>query len=166
MLLPQKIQFQELSTSAAEFLHELNDPSLLRSHAIPAAAAIELRKQQVSKLRENIAVLASKRDEFNRKMADYIQNLESLIRSLEKTIAAEVEKALSGDPASAHGTSVRCLSCETEAIFRDLQIIFARESDESIALPTQVYVLTGGVLKKGQFRCGACGTESLVIRAC
>jgi hypothetical protein len=61
---------------------------------------------------------------------------------------------------------VRCLSCETEAIFRDLQIIFARESDESIALPTQVYVLTGGVLKKGHFTCRSCGTESLVIRAC
>ena len=166
MLLPQKIQFQEVSTTAAEFLHELNDPSLLRSQKIPPLAAIELRKQQIQKLRENIAVLAAKREEFNRKMEDYIRNLEALIRSLEKTIALEVERIDGGEGQPGPATKVRCLSCETEAIFRDLQIIFARESDESIVLPTQVYVLTGGVLKKGHFTCGSCGTESLVIRAC
>lgn len=161
-----KIQFQELSTSAAEFLHELNDPGLLRNQKIPPAAHRALRNQQILKLKDNISVLVQKREEFNRKMEDYIRNLEALIRSLQKSVDVE---ALGLEPSAlgaGHGTSVRCLSCETEQIFRDLQIIFARESEESIALPTQVYVLSQGVLKKGQFRCGSCGTESLVIRAC
>jgi len=166
MLLPSSIQFQELSTSAAEFLHELNDPNLLRTQRIPPAAQAELKRQQILKLKENISILVAKREEFNRKMEDYIRNLESLIRSLERTPQGEGDHRGSATAPHLQGTRVRCLSCEAEQIFSDLQIIFARESDESIAMPTQVYVLAQGLLKKGQFRCGRCGTESLVIRAC
>ena len=166
MLAPTKIQFQELSTSAAEFLHELNDPTLLRSQKIPAAAQRELKKQQVLKLRENIAILLAKREEFIRKMEDYIRNLEALIRNLEKSMDADSFDFDATKHALGQCTRVRCLSCETEEIFKDLQIIFAKESEESMAMPTQVYVLTQGVLKKGHFSCGSCGTESLVIRSC
>lgn len=166
MLVPTKIQFQELSTCAAEFLHELNDPGLLRSQQIPPAAQRELKKQQVLKLRENIAILVAKREEFNRKMEDYTRNLEALIRSLEKSMGVDSLAFEASGHASGERTRVRCLSCESEEIFKDLQIIFAKESDESMALPTQVYVLTNGVLKKGQFSCGLCGTERLVIRSC
>ncbi len=166
MLVPTKIQFQELSTCAAEFLHELNDPSLLRSQQIPPAAQRELKKQQVLKLRLNIAILVAKREEFNRKMEDYTRNLEALIRSLEKSMGPDSLVLETSSRTSGERTRVRCLSCESEEIFKDLQIIFAKESDESMALPTQVYVLTNGVLKKGQFTCGLCGTERLVIRAC
>ena len=63
------------------------------------------------------------------------------------------------------GTKVRCLNCETERNFRKLQIIFARESDESISTPTEVYVLERGALKKGHFACHTCGTDSLVIQS-
>lgn len=166
MLLPSKILFQELSTSAAEFLHELNDPALLRNQRIPMAAQAELKRQQILKLKENITILAAKREEFNRKMEDYIRNLEALIRSLEEPASCEANGYDGLRAVHAQGTKVRCLSCEAEEIFSDLQILFAKESEESIALPTQVYVLAKGTLKKGQFRCGKCGTESLVIRAC
>ncbi|HZN59246.1 MAG TPA: hypothetical protein VFD71_14310 [Planctomycetota bacterium] len=165
MLLPSKIQFQEISTTAAEFLHELNDPHLLRSQKIPVAAAVELRRHQILKLQENVQVLHRKRDEFNRKMDDYVHNLENLIRSLEKTNRSDSLQVKDGTLASERGTKVRCLQCDAEELFNDLQIIFARESDESMALPTQVYVLTEAGLKKGHFRCESCGSESLVIRA-
>ena len=163
----QRIRFQETSASATDFLHELNDPDLLRNRWVSPKAAIELRKQQVTKLRENIVTLSSKRDEFNRKMEEYIHNLEALIHSIEKTISLDSSRL--GDSKSAaagQATLVRCLTCDTQAVFKELQIIFARESDESLSLPTEVYVLDSGVLKKGHFQCGSCGTESLVIRAC
>jgi hypothetical protein len=163
----QKILFQEISSTATDFLHELNDPNLLRNRAIPRIATLELKRSQVVKLRENISILSAKREDFNRKMEEYIRNLEALIRSLEKAIAVEADEAGAAAPgASRPSTKVRCLACEAEMIFRDLQIIFARESDESMALPTDVYVLAGGRLKKGHFVCGYCGTASLVIRAC
>jgi hypothetical protein len=158
------IQFKEVSSRAADFLHELNDPEILRNRKIPPAASIELRKEQVARLRENIGVLEAKRDEFNRKMEEYIQNLASLVRGIEKGIAAESNKLESG-AAVGQDTLVRCLGCESEAIFRGLQIIFARESNESFTLPTEVYVLEGARLKKGHFSCSACGSERLVIRA-
>ena len=165
-----EILFHETSARATDFLHELNDPSVLRNQLMPPSAAIELRRQQVSKLRNNIAVLTSKREEFNRKMDDYVASLEALIKGLEKSIVQDLEKssgpAAGGASVPGLSTHVRCTKCETERVFREIQIIFARESDESFSLPTELYVLTGGSIKKGHFRCRACGTESLVIRAC
>ena len=161
----QSIQFEEISTSATDFLHELNDPSLLRAADISPKVAVELRKQHLLKLRENIDVLTAKRTEFNRKIEEYIQNLKALIRNVEKSIATAVEK-LSKLEAETHpqATLVRCLCCDTQRIFRDLQILFARESDESLSLPTELYVLQGEIFKKGRFRCGTCGDENLLIR--
>jgi hypothetical protein len=162
----REIHFFEISATATDFLHELSDPSLLRNRRVPPLAAVELRRQQVEKLRQNIAVLTAKREEFNRKMTDYIGNLEKLVSCLEKRIARDLEGVhAAAAHAPGHGTSVRCLTCRTERLFRDLEIIFARESDESLSLPTEVYVLDEGVLKKGHFACKACGTGSLVIRA-
>lgn len=163
---PDKIQFLETSTSPKDFLHELNDPNLLRAKALPPSARVELRRQQIVKLRENIKVLGSKRAELNRKIGDYIVSLQGLIASLEKTVRAEQDQHSEVAVVTPPGTQVRCLVCETERVFRDLQVIFARESDESLALPTEVYVLADGTIKKGRFACGACGTESLVIRSC
>ena len=164
-----EILFQETSSRTTDFLHELNDPGVLRNQLIPPSTAIELRRQQLSKLRQNIEVLTTKREEFNRKMDDYVASLEALIRGIEKSIVHDIQKT--GTRAEAPGTAglsthVRCTKCETERIFREIQIIFARESDESLSLPTELYVLTDGTIKKGHFRCGNCGTESLVIRAC
>jgi hypothetical protein len=161
----QKIKFQEVSSTATEFLHELSDPDLLRNRRIPPAAAIELRKQQVLKLQQNIVVLVGKREEFSRRMTEYIHNLEKLVRSLENGISTDGEQAGESQTLASTGTKVRCLNCETERNFRKLQIIFARESAESMATPTEVYVLEGGSLKKGHFACRACGTESLVIQS-
>ena len=129
-------------------------------------ASIQLRRQQVARLQENISILAAKRREFNRRMEDYIQNLTSLIRSIEKGISAETER-LHGitETRTCEATRVRCLGCESETIFKGLQVIFARESDESITVPTEVYVLDGNALKKGHFSCMSCGPDSLVIRA-
>lgn len=164
------ILFHETSARATDFLHELNDPGVLRNQLMPPSAAIELRRQQVSKLRNNVAVLTSKREEFNRKLDDYVASLDTLIKGLEKSIVQDLAKS-GGPPPGAAGapglsTHVRCTKCETERVFREIQIIFARESDESFSLPTELYVLTGGSIRKGHFRCRACGTESLVIRAC
>jgi len=166
MLFSQKIEFQETSASATDFLHELNDPALLRNRVIPPRAALELKRQQILKLRSNITFLAAKREEFNRKMDDYVRNFEALVSRLEAGLPATGEPEDSGPGAGVRpGTNVRCLTCDTEHVFRELQIIFARESDESIASPTEVYVLDGGVLKKGHFRCGSCGPSGLVIRS-
>ncbi|HVR76553.1 MAG TPA: hypothetical protein VMT52_19645 [Planctomycetota bacterium] len=166
MMFSQKIEFQETSASATDFLHELNDPDLLRNRVIPPRAALELKRQQILKLRSNITFLVAKREEFNRKMDDYVRNFESLVQRLEAGLSpAGGPDASSPGAAARQGTNVRCLACDTEHVFRELQIIFARESEESIASPTEVYVLDGGVLKKGHFRCGSCGPSSLVIRA-
>ena len=134
---------------------------------MPPGATIELRRQQILKLQESITVLTTKREEFQRKMEDYITSLKELIGGLERSILSEIEKAGSGGDGALAAASihVRCLRCEAEKVFEEIQIIFARESDESLSLPTQVYVLDAGVLKKGQFRCESCGTESLVIRS-
>ncbi len=62
-------------------------------------------------------------------------------------------------------TRVTCLRCETERRFDGLKVVFARESEESLTRPTELYVLESGALKKGHFQCLKCGTGSLVIKA-
>jgi len=165
MPLNTRIQFQEISVRATDFFHELSDPALLRNAEMPPRATVELRKQQIARLRENILLLTAKREEFNRKMDEYIENLKSLIRSLEKNVSRELKRSAETLESSApQATLVRCLSCDNQRVFKRMQVIFARESDESISLPTEVYVLDGTVLKKGLFRCESCGAGSLVIR--
>jgi hypothetical protein len=164
---PSDIHFHELSAVASDFLHELNDPSILRNRSIPPRAAVELKKQQILRLKDSIKVLTAKRDEFHRRTTEYIGSLETFLRALEREATVELAKIAEPEKAAvAQATFVRCHACETEMVFSHLQIIFARDSDESLALPTEVYVLEEGILKKGHFRCHACGTESLVIRAC
>ena len=157
-----RIEFQETAVSATDFLHELHDPGLLRSGALPPHVAAELRRQQVQRLRENISLLVAKRDEFNRKMETYIENLRALIRSIEKSISVGLD--VKDDEGGLKATLVRCMSCDTQRTFQELRIIFARESDESLARPTVLYVIEGSALKKGHFRCNSCGAENLVIR--
>ena len=155
------IQFEEVSSNAVDFLHELNDPNLLRNREIPAAAKTELRRHQVARLRSTISILEAKRDEFNRRMSEYLTNLGQLI---DKLGGGDAEDAGSNHDAD-RSTQVRCLHCESERDFNHLNVIFARESEESLQSPTELYVLDRGELKKGHFRCTNCGTEGLVIRA-
>lgn len=160
-----RIQFQEISVRATEFFHELSDPGLLRSGEMPPRATLEIRKQQIARLRENILLLTAKREEFNRKMDEYIENLKALIRSLEKNISRELKGGAQDAAATGeHSTLVRCLKCDSQRLFKEMQIVFARESDESLCLPTEVYVLEGSALKKGLFLCDACGPGNMVIR--
>ncbi len=168
-----RIEFQEVSQNASDFLHELNDPDLLRSREIPNAVKLELRKHQISRLRATVSVLTAKREEFNRKMEEYVGNLQQLVATLQ---AMDADDEASGGgaagpppPASESTdspvTRVSCLRCETERRFDGLKVVFARESEESLTHPTELYVLESGSLKKGHFQCLKCGTGSLVIKA-
>lgn len=155
---PDGIVFLELSSRAADFLHELSDPGVVRPEALAPEIVEELRAEQIARLRENIVSLRQRQDEFNRKIDEYVGNLERLIRSLE----AAPENARNGRGRSA--THVTCPRCAAERDFPHLRIIFARESDESFLSPTDCYVSDHGRLVKGRFRCTACGAESLTIR--
>ena len=159
-----RIEFQEVSRNASDFLHELNDPDLLRSRDIPTAVKLELRRHQIARLRATISVLAPKREEFNRKMDEYLGNLQRLVTTLQHR-TDEGPDARPPDSTDRMMTRVSCLRCETERRFDGLKVVFARESEESLTRPTELYVLHGGALKKGHFRCLKCGTESLVIKA-
>ena len=161
-----RIEFQEVSANASDFLHELNDPTLLRNRDIPSAVKLELRRHQISRLSATISVLAAKREEFNRRMEEYVSNLGRLVATLEKSLETDKVQPESGAPTK-HPTLTRvcCLHCETERRFEGLKVVCARESEESLTQPTELYVLDRGSLKKGHFRCLKCGTESLVIKA-
>lgn len=160
------IEFQETSGNAKEFLHELNDPDLLRNRRMPPAASLAIRKQQVSRLKENVRVLVKKREEFNKKMEDYIANLTALIVKIENQISGNQESASEKkDEAPGSATQVRCLACETETMFRDFHVLFAKESDDSYTGPTSVYVLDGQRVRKGHFFCRKCGQGNLLIRS-
>ncbi len=158
-----RIFFEEVSGNAGDFLHELSDPNLLRNREIPVSAKTELRRHQVARLQATISVLSEKRREFNRRMDEYVQNLEKLVENLESELPIEPEAEDATD--SSGCTRVCCLHCETERCFEELNVVFARESEESLEQPTELYVLEKGSLKKGHFRCVVCGTESLVIKA-
>jgi hypothetical protein len=161
----ESIEFRELGVPSTDFLHELQDPAILKTKPLPPKATAELRRRQVERLRANIFALNGKRDEFNRKIAEYVENLKALIRSIERAIQSQAPQS---DAAGAEGetpaTLVRCLGCDTHKVFRDIQVVFARESLDAMDRPTEVYVLEGSTLKKGQFHCAACGTENLLIR--
>ena len=160
-----KIEFQEVSQNASDFLHELNDPDLLRSRDIPNAVKLELRKHQISRLRATVSVLTAKREEFNRKMEEYVGNLQRLVVTLEDKADDGPDAAPAPESTDQTFTRVSCLRCETERRFDGLKVVFARESEESLTRPTELYVLEDGSLKKGHFQCLKCGTESLVIKA-
>jgi hypothetical protein len=156
------ILFRETNSDPGEFIHELNDPDLLRMRSLSPPASVQLRREQVARLERNIELLRAKQVEFNRKMDEYIVNLARLIESLEKGIAAD-ESRCPGEPH--RGTHVRCLRCQAQRTFRRLEIIVARESDDSLTSPTECYVSEMGKLKKGVFYCLSCGSEALVIRS-
>jgi hypothetical protein len=162
----ERIEFEEVSSRAKDFLHELNDPSLLRAKNLPPEVSVEIRRQQILKIQENISVLLAKREEFNRRMDEYMENLKSLMRSIERGLEDETKRVLPrGDSTDGAATMVRCLNCDTQRVFKDLQVVFARESEESFMKPTEVYVLSDRRLKKGRFRCASCGAENLLIRS-
>ena len=154
------ITFEENGARTADFLHELNDPDLVRPRSVPSAVMAQLRREQVAKLEQNITVLRSKQVEFNSKMEEYIDNLRRLIHGLEKT-PSEAEDVEKED----FGTYVRCTKCEADRVFEGLHVLFARESSESFSVPTQCYVSYDGRIKKGMFTCRDCGGDSLTIRA-
>lgn len=154
------IDFHESDEKVADFIHELADPQLLRTASLPSRVVRELRKGQILRLERNIEVLLEKRREFNQKMDAYIENLRSLIESL-----AAGGNAGEGTATVGGGTRVRCTHCDKERFFEELQVIFARESQETMDAPTECYVSCRGRIKKGVFRCLECGGDSLVIRA-
>ena len=162
----RSIEFKELSSDAKEFLHELNDPNLLKNREVPAAAKLQLKKHQVSRLRSTISVLEAKREEFTSKMSQYIGNLTRLVESLETNIEDDATVARTAPISAGSGeTRVQCLHCNIERSFTPMNVIFARESETSLGEPTELYVLAGESVKKGYFVCCVCGTQSLVIKA-
>ncbi len=180
----KRILFQEISDNSADFLHELNDPDLLRARSIPKSVTDQLRQQQARKLETNIATLRQKQIQFNQKMNDYVTGLQRLIGSL-KAASGAADPSASGaadpfaavaagsfgkaatleDPALVGGVRVHCQGCECERTFDHLRMLFARESDESIHQPTECYVTDCGTIKKGTFFCETCGAEMLTIRS-
>lgn len=159
------IFFQEISGDTSEFLHELSDPDLVRAQSIPSEVSARLRGAQVEKLQLNISTLRKKQAEFNRKMDDYVGNLERLIRSLESVTPAQTNAAPGVEGPENQTTMVRCQNCEDERTFDDLNVLFARESEESIHQPTECYVSKSGEIKKGVFFCSSCGGETLTIQS-
>ena len=152
------INFEEISSNASEFLHELEDPDLLRNDTLSPDASGELRRQQVGKIRENIGQLRAKQDEFNRHVEGYVRQLENIIEKL--GARKSVKPSKSGETRT---TRVSCLKCQRDASF-DMEILFARESDECISSPTPCYVSESGMIKKGVFRCDECGSADLRIQ--
>jgi len=159
------IIFEEIQANPTDLLQDLADPELRKCLQFPASAARALRKQQVSRLEENILLLRRKQEEFNRKMEEYIQNIRSLIGSLERSIALQERegKDTLSRPIQ-EGTQVRCLSCGEEKTFGELRVLVARDSAESFSHPTEVIVEQDGRIKKGTFTCPQCGNENLLIR--
>lgn len=160
-----KIRFQELSSTATEFLHELNDPDLVRAPNLAPAVVSLLRREQVEKLQQNIELLRRKQEEFNSRMEEYISNLRRLVESLQKKAAEEGALPPRRPPGYAAGTVVNCSRCGCEERFSGLTVIFARESSDALDRPTQCYVSDEGKIKKGIFRCESCGSDALVIRS-
>ena len=98
-------------------MHELSDPSLLKNRDIPGSAKVELRKHQVARLRATIDVLSAKREEFVRRMEEYIGNLTRLVDELEKNMSQDElanGRTRLDDPGVL--TRVQCLHCSTYAI--------------------------------------------------
>jgi hypothetical protein len=161
------IEFRELSSETSEFLHELSDPALVRPVELDREATIELRRQQIARLRQNITLLRIKQVEFHRKIEEYVTHIEDLIRSLVAApieIAAEVVIGSATDAAAVSGTRVVCSVCGSERTFPSLRVLFARESEDSIETPTVCYVSVEGRIKKGRFACDSCGEEALMIQ--
>lgn len=156
---PGAIIFRELSARATDFLHELDDPAIVRPGALSSDVAQLLRAEQVHRLRANIASLRERQREFNQKIEEYIDNLERLVASLERSPPSRGDHER---PKTA--TLVTCPSCRGEREFPELHVIFARESDESLTSPTDCYVSDRGRLVKGRFRCETCREEALTIR--
>ncbi len=157
------IYFSEISSNPSDFLAELNDPHLHKGMPLPPAVASALRRQQVARMENNIGLLRRKQEDFNRKMEEYIQNIRALIGTLERSMASE-ERDAAPAARGPGGTEVRCLTCGDVKHFRNLRVIVGRDSEESLARPTQVIVDDGGKIKKGTFSCPSCGDESLLIR--
>ena len=159
----QGILFEESSHEPREFLHELNDPDLLRARSIPRRAAVEIRRQQADKIVRNIEKLRAKQAEFNAKMDDYVGNLERMLEALERRDAEDAAET-KREPADARGTRVTCSACGAEEVFEHLDVLFARQSDDAFDAPTECYVSELGRIKKGVFCCGGCGSAGVTIR--
>ncbi len=163
MKLPKGIYFEEVPASPADLLSEVASSGQKRRTALSSSAARTLRRQQVSRLGENIVLLRRKQEEFNRKMEEYIQNIRALAGSLERSLGAEEREPDSETGRRLReGTQVRCLSCGEETEFQDLTVLVDCDGSESGA--DLLIVDDGGELRKGSFSCPLCGNENLLIR--
>ncbi len=157
------IQFEELQADANQLLRELRSPQTQKNLRVPVPVAEQLRRQQIERLRENIAVLRQKQLEFNGKMKDYIMGLERLIENLESGESAGTDPSAESE-ASSGGTHVRCVGCGSERLFPDVDVLVAMEPEEFLTRPTEVIVQRAGQLKKGYFNCPSCGGYNLTIK--
>ncbi len=157
-----EIRFEERQVDMGDLLREIGTPGMKKSFKLPAHVATELRRHQITRLEENIAILRKKQEEFHSKMEDYIKSLRRLIANLEKGLeSAEPEPA---PKETSSGTHVRCIGCGSEQVFDDIDVLFAREPEDMFAGPTEVIVRRGGGLRKGSFRCPRCGDCNLSIK--
>ena len=164
-LMSDAIIFEVLSSDSDEFIHEFAEPGTLRLPTVSQEASTEVCRGQIKKLRQNILHLRSQQALLNEKIEDYVRHVGALIEQLESDLSVRGElTAVVGEQNDRSGTTVKCLSCDHEKHFPDLEIIFARESDESLLKPTQCYVRDASTIKKGIFRCLRCGGQALMIR--
>jgi hypothetical protein len=162
--MPETIAFQEFNADPHQWLQEIRDPALVRGKPVSLQVSVELRCEQLRKLRGNIDRLRAKQAEFHRRLEEYIENLQRLAASIEQGLEADRAK-LGSQPVEPRSTHVHCVGCQGERIFERFEIVFARESEEAFNRPTECYVFDGSQLKKGVFRCLSCGSDSLTIRA-
>ena len=160
------ILFEEIKIDTALLLQEIGTPGLKRNVHLPQDVAKKLRKQQITRLEENIAVLRKKQEEFHQKMEDYIASLGGLINNLRQGLKNKDEKPSddSSNPRKRGGTYVRCVGCGAEQDFPAVDILFAREPEDMFSKPIEVIVQEDGKLKKGVFRCPRCGNCNLSPR--
>jgi hypothetical protein len=160
------IHFQEVQSDASDLMQELGSPDARRNVRVPFPVAVELRRNQIRRLQENISILRRKREEFNRRMEDYIDSLEHLIANLRRGVETQEQH----DAVAPHegdeigGTVVRCVGCGGEKEFPNVNVLIAVEPDNYLAQPTEVIIECSGELKKGYFKCPKCGEFNLTIR--
>lgn len=158
------IVFLEIDVSTSQLLQEISVPGLKKNFRLPPEIAVELRRQQILRLEENIAMLRRKQEEFHRKMEDYVESLRGLIRNLQSGVDHESPKAARSGDRPMGGALVRCVGCGCERSFPDVDILFAREPEDLFTGPIEVIVQQDGRLKKGVFRCPKCGDCNLTIK--
>ncbi len=156
-----QIVFEEITIATGKLMQELASPEARKNRKVPFPVASQLRQHQITRIEENIQVLRRKQAEFNKKMEDYVQSLESLLKSLQEGGDAQADSEDLEDPG---GTYVRCIGCGLERQFEEVHVLVALEPEDYLAEPTEVIVQKEGELKKGLFKCPQCGNSNMTIR--